>query len=391
LPGAAEIKFRHHLVDPEVEGGNWGQLAIADLDRDGKPDIVVGQSHWGNPNAALYSYRNTGRIGQWEDKALLGKENISDCGIFAADVDGDGWTDIISSAVWYRNPGAVDGKRLLERYVYDKRLAATPRSGAHDVMAADLDGSGRLSVIWHVGGRQYKGFYLYKVPAQSTGEWPRTELATVAEQHGAIAPRGIGDLNGNGRPDFVYIDRWFENLGNGWKQHANLDFGRSGKFGVCARSWVADMDGDKHMDIIQSDCDVDEARVAWFRNVRGDGSQWEKHVLPEESVTGGYHSLAVADFDGDGDLDVFVDEIEHIFVPPARANAPGMYVWENLDGKGRRWKKQTIVSGFGGHEARVADLNGDGRLDVVTKSYKIGTNRSRAHVSVLENLSTRPE
>ena len=137
---------------------------------------------------------------------------ISDCGLDTADVDRDGRIDIVSSAVWYRNPGVIDGKRLFERYVYDKELAAIANAGAHDVMAADLDGNGRLSVITQHGGRKtHKALYLYKIPDPPSAQWPRTTLATVTDQHGAVAPRGIGDLNGDGRPDFVYIDRWFEN------------------------------------------------------------------------------------------------------------------------------------------------------------------------------------
>jgi hypothetical protein len=66
---------------------------------------------------------------------------------FAADVDRDGWVDVVLSLVWYRNPGAPAGSCPFERYVYDKKLAAIPRGRAHDVMAADLDGGGRLSVI----------------------------------------------------------------------------------------------------------------------------------------------------------------------------------------------------------------------------------------------------
>jgi hypothetical protein len=387
---AGEIKFRHHLADGKVEGRNWGQLALADIDRDGKTDIILGRSHWGDLNPGLQWYRNTGRIDRWQPPIPLGKDMISDCGIFPADVDRDGWIDIVSSAVWYRNPGVFDGKRLFDRYVYDKEVAAIPQAGAHDVIAAKLDASGPLSVISHHSAKAHKGLHLYQIAKQQTGEWSRVDLAHVDDQHGAISPNGIGDLNGDGRPDIVHIDRWFENGKGGWKEHRNLDFGRKGKWGPCARTWVADVDRDGRMDVIQSECDIPEARVAWFRNVRGDGSQWEKQILPESAPSGDYHSLAVADFDGDGDLDVYADEMEHLHVPPVRLDLPGMYVWENLDGKGGRWKKHTLATGFGGHEARVADMDGDGDPDIVTKSYRPGPNQTHVRVSILENLSQHP-
>ncbi len=386
----AEIKFQHHLIDGQVEGKNWGQLTVADLDSDGKPDIIIGQSHWGNPDGGIWWYRNTGRIGQWGARTLIGNGMISDCGIFPVDVDRDGRIDIVSSSVWYRNPGIFDGKRLFERLVYDKSLAEIPRAGAHDVIAAEFDGNGRLSVITqHGGAKTHKGLHLYKVPDQPTGEWARTELLEITNQHGAISPRGIGDLNGDGRLDIVYIDRWFENLGGSWKEHKNIDFGRESEFGVCARTWVADVDRDGRLDIVQSECDIAGAKVAWFRNVRGDGSVWEKHPLPENLATGDFHSLVVADFDGDGDLDVYVDEMEHIHLPPNRLNAPGTYIWENLDGKGTQWKKHTILTGVGGHEARVADFDGDGDPDIVTKTYRAGPDQTHIRISVLENLSPR--
>jgi hypothetical protein len=387
---ATEIGFRHYFADAELPGKNWGQLEVADLDGDRRPDIIVGQSHWGNADAGIYWYRNTGRADRWEPRVRIGGEMLSDCGMFAADVDGDGRIDIISSSVWYRNPGVFDGKRLFDRFVYDKELAAIPRGGAHDVIAARLEDGGGLSVITQHGGvKTYKGFHLYTVPADPTLEWKRIDLARVAGQHGAVLPRGIGDLNGDGRSDVVYIDRWLENRPEGWKEHKNIDFWRTGKFGACARAWVADIDRDGHADIVQADCDLPAPRVAWFHNAAGDGSRWERFILPENEATGGYHSLAVADFDLDGDLDVYVDEMEHVDMPPSRPNDPRMYVWENLDGKGRAWKKHTVFSGAGGHQAQVADLDGDGDPDIVTKVYTAGPGQTHVRISVLENVTRR--
>jgi hypothetical protein len=44
LAAAADLKFQHHYMDRDLPGSSWGQTAIADVDRDGKPDYITGRS-----------------------------------------------------------------------------------------------------------------------------------------------------------------------------------------------------------------------------------------------------------------------------------------------------------------------------------------------------------
>jgi hypothetical protein len=82
------------------------------------------------------------------------------------------------------------------------------------------------------------------------------------------------------------------------------------------RAWIADINQDGHNDIVYSDWDTGNSHVYWVENL-GKGTAWRRHQLtdpPTEpgdvSGTGSFHSLDVADFDGDGDLDVFAGEQE---------------------------------------------------------------------------------
>ncbi|HEY7090702.1 MAG TPA: VCBS repeat-containing protein, partial [Tepidisphaeraceae bacterium] len=88
-------RFEHQFIDTSLTGIDWAQTGAADLDRDGRPEFVIGQKlgsiYW-------YDWLN----GAWT-RHLLGETSPSDVGGAALDVDGDGWIDWIAGGVWYRN------------------------------------------------------------------------------------------------------------------------------------------------------------------------------------------------------------------------------------------------------------------------------------------------
>ena len=95
----------------------------------------------------------------------------------------------------------------------------------------------------------------------------------------------------------------------------------------------------------------------------------------------------LADFDGDGDPDIFTVEMEAI--PGARP--PRWVIWENVDDKSATLTERVIFDGnLGGHEAVAADVDGDGDIDLCAKLWrprKDNANAGRNHADFLENLS----
>lgn len=235
----------------------------------------------------------------------MGSGARTDVGGCAFDIDGDGWVDQVSSTAWYRNTGKPRTE-VFERF-------ANGAISCHDNMAADIDG--------------------------------------------------------DGRPDVVRGDVWFENAdgkGTQWKEHPSLTpqgGSRPDRFGLALKSWVCDLDGDGDNDILQAEADTVDGRVFWFENL-GQGKEWRYRPISPEHTRQDFHSLAVADFDNDGDLDVFSGG------GPLSKSVHQCFVWENLDCKGGQWKQHMVLEGKRCHEAKAADVDGDGDIDICFKPWR---------------------
>lgn len=311
---------------------------------------------------------------------VLGTDHPSDVGGTAFDVDHDGWPDHVSGGVWYRNTGKPR-EEPFERIVFDAGLAAV-----HDLVTADLDRDGRLDVITMSDKNNLRW---YRIPENPRDPWQRHDIGPGV--HAGVA---IGDLDSDGEPDIVRSNIWFENAdgqATKWVEHP-VPFGKpTPPYPLATRCVVVDLDKDGDADLVMTENEIRAGRIAWLENVDGKGQQWRVHDLPtaDNAPRATYHSLAVADFDNDDDQDIFTVEMEAI----AGARQPRWYIWENRDGRGQQFVEQVIFDGgLGGHEAVVADVDGDGDLDIASKLWRPrrdNANGGRNHADYLENLLIR--
>jgi len=388
LPAALRadgFRFRHHFISRDLPvgekgTGDYGLTALADLDRDGDLDFVLGGRGVKPERLYWFEFRSATN---WI-RHLAGTQYLSDVGLAALDVDRDGWTDLVCSGVWYRNPGPP-GDRPFERIPF-----ATNVAGAHDILAVDLDRDGRKDLVMMGDARTpLNALAWFRVPEDPRRPWERREIGPGV--HGAVTPHGVADLDGDGDPDVLRADTWFENRDGAarqWRAHADIPFGRVGPFGKCVRTAVADLDGDGRADVVMADADITDSRVVILRFHHAEsGSRWSKSELPRSFTYGSLHALAVADFNGDGRPDIAAIEQEEL-LPEGRKN-PRWVIWENL-GRGEFAERIVLDVALGGHELQVGDVDGDGDVDICSKPWGAlpwNGNDGRMHVDFLENLS----
>lgn len=325
---------------------------VTDLNGDGVNDFVVVARVEG-PAVTGFLRNEAG----WE-KIIIDPEFLRvEAGGASADIDGDGDHDLVFGADaggnqiwWWENPSPDFGQPWKRRLIKD-----SGPNKHHDQLFGDFDGDGAEELVsWN---QRAQTLFLFEIPEnpREAGTWEATKVYEWSEgdEHEGLA---AADVDQDGTLDLIGGGRWWSFADGAFEVHVIDDEFRF------TRAAAGDLVEGGWLEVVFAPGDMD-GRPKWFE---WNGEAWVGHDLVSEDVIHG-HSLDVADVDGDGAADIFSAEMGQWGGKPTVNPAPKLRIFWG-DGQGG-FEEDVVIEGFGHHESRVADLDGDGDLDILGKPY----------------------
>lgn len=357
-PDRQAMVFDQRVIADSVNW--WWALTVGDVNADGLQDVVYIDN---NANGGYLAYRaGQSAPGIWPETIIA--EAPPTGGTFASgdleigDMDGDGDLDVLGVKHTGEWDQASDPAQLFwyEAPEWQAHAIGDARGAVKDLSIGDFDGDGRndLAVL------TFENENLRIHRHNDDGTFTLVADLTAPGLHEGM---DVGDLDGDGDLDVAANGYLFTNPGGDlqgvWESQSLSDrwHNQTGDWSANGtKTAVADLEGDGQLEVFMTHSERAGYPLAMYARTE-DGSWRETEILAEVPAA---HTLEVRDMDGDGDLDIVTGinrgravniDVNHFEV---------MVVLNEGDGK---WKEQVIEEG-GIYNGRVADFEGDGDYDL---------------------------
>lgn len=370
-----------------VQSEYTNQLSICDIDGDGDLDIVFANGQGYSSLGTLLKprvYVNDG-TGIFSDQTDTRVAGITGCfrGVEFGDCDRDGDWDMVLAQDYNRQPMLLinNGAGVFSNQT-TARLPAITLSSTR-AQFGDVDNDGDLDLIFAHSGTSRFGTTgrpkLYRNNGAGVYTDDTTALPTgnISEQMDIL----FGDVDGDFDLDIHVGTRtsgtqsnklWINNGSGTYANQAmptdytdySTDFG--------------DIEGDGDLDIIGINGGSGSTEML-LRNANGLGTSWTNvstQISPNPAADD--NDSRFFDYDNDGDFDLVI----------AALGAPER-VYRN--GSGNFTQVTGIITSVSDSslDVKVADLNSDGKLDIVTGQGESGAFQNRIYINVGTSVDTR--
>ena len=408
---SARAQIKLHTLYGDAAGDSLGTSlrTIGDVNGDGIPDFVAGAPHpvppygIGAGEAIVFSGADGSVLYRFHGTLAVGGDFFGQFVDGAGDVNGDGVPDIIVGSTYITAndttgnavvfSGATGGVLYTFFGEVNPEPLPSPVAGVGDLngdgyadvlvaQSAAVGANGRARVH---SGRD--GSILY-------------EYVGTAGEHLGSSVAAAGDVDGDGRPDFM-VGAWTP-----YHAHVYVYSGANGNllyslaststsitpgdgFGLSVAG-VGDVNGDGYADVIVGASL--ESAIAPNAGAAYVYSGFDGSLLHTFRGTVAYSQLgecvaAGGDYDGDGRPDILVSLTND---PDAPAQSGSAYLYSGRDGHVlRKLTSQIPIDGFGIAVDVLGDVNGDGKLDYIGGGYRNSASSSASgavYVMSLEGL-----
>jgi len=287
---------------------------------------------------------------------------------------------------------------------YEQIVVKDPQQSAAFLAVEDLDGDGVREIVLSTlleltppgppTALSRGALRIFKAGQAVDGPWDERVVVSTTDLDGYafINTPQVFDVDGDGHKDLLVQTGFLSTLGGAQFWIKGPEFTERRQFAPETTRWrsgyfwheaaQADLDGDGKLDIITTSAQTqdllanpgnpfgspdgtEKLKVEWHRNLGG--GEFEYHLI--ETGVGGVF-IKAHDVDGDGDHDLLLTQFFRwpelpsvLWLEQQEAPAPG----NNYQGV---WQRHTIDNTIGlGYHMELADLNGDGRIDLIVDSH----------------------